>query len=125
MLRTVLPFVVAATGPIRVVDIGILGGIVYVLVVVVDVDVALPPSATVTPASTTPGCSDRNSSAERQHSISRRVGHRRIRIGRRRTIDHGWIVGGNVNDFRIGLLNHDHVLAFDRLVFNFLLLAGF
>src|SRR5438094_348352 len=83
-----------------------------------------PPATTPAPAAISPGGSGRNSSAERQKPISRRVVHRRIRIGRR-AIDHGRVVRGDVNDLRIGLLNHDHVLAFDRLTFHFLLLARF
>ena len=98
--------------------------IVYVLVVDVDVDVAMAPTTTPAPAPISPGSSDRNSSAERQKPISRRVVHRRIRIDRR-AIDHGRVVRRDVNDLRIGLLNHNHVLAFDRLAFHFLLLARF
>jgi len=122
MLRVVLPLS-SLLVEVRLIVI-VLVVIVYVLVVDVDVDVAVPPATTPAPASISPSGSDRYSSAERQQSISRRVVDRRIRIGRR-TIDHGRVVGGDVNDLRIGLLNHNHVLAFDRLAFHFLLLARF
>ena len=127
MFRTMLPFVAAAAGgPIRVVDIVNVVGIVYVLVAGINGDVVIAaPSATVTPTSVSPGGPDGNSGAERKQSISRRVDDRRIGINRRCSIDDHWIVGGNVNNLRIGLLNHDDVLAFDRLGFHFLLLAGF
>jgi hypothetical protein len=121
MLRIMLPVVVP---PVHVVYVVLLVVVIYVLVVVVNVDVAVTPATTPAPAPISPGRSDRNSSAERKQSISSRVVHRRIRIGRR-AIDNGRVVRGDVNNFRIGLLNHDHVLAFDRLAFHFLLLTGF
>ena len=123
MLRVVLPLS-SLLVEVRLIVI-VLVVIVYVLVVNVDVDVAVTPATTPAPAPTSPGGTDRNPGAERQQSISRRIVHRRIRIGRRRTIDHGRVVRRDVNDLRISLLNHDHVLAFDRLAFHFLLLAGF
>jgi hypothetical protein len=61
MLRIVLP-IVAAARPIHVVDIFV--GIVYVLVVVIDVDVAMTPSAAIAPASP-PCCAKREARAER------------------------------------------------------------
>jgi hypothetical protein len=122
MLRVVLPLS-SLLVEVRLIVI-VLVVIVYVLVVDVDVDVAVSPSTTPAPAPTSPGGADRNPGAERQKSISRRVVDRRIRIDRR-TIDHGRVVRGDVNDLRIGQLNHDHILAFDRLAFHFLLLARF
>ena len=122
MLRVVLPLS-SLLVEVRLIVI-VLVVIVYVLVVNVDVDVAVTPATTPAPAPISPGGTDRNAGAERQQSISRRVVHRRIRIGRR-AIDHGRVVRGDVNDLRIGLLNHDHVLAFDCLAFHFLLLARF
>jgi hypothetical protein len=122
MLRVVLPLS-SLLVEVRLIVI-VLVVIVYVLVVNVDVDVVVAPATTPAPAPISPGGTDRNASAERQQSISRRVVDRRIRIGRR-AIDHGRVVRGDVNDLRIGLLNHNHVLAFDRLAFHFLLLARF
>ncbi len=120
MLRVVLPLS-SLLVEVRLIVI-VLVVIVYVLVVDVDVDVAVTPATTPAPAPISPGGADRNSSAERQQSISRRVVYRRIRIDRR-TIDHRGIIRRDVNDLRIGLLNHNHVLAFDCLAFHFLLLA--
>jgi hypothetical protein len=118
VLRIVLPVLIPAL------DIVLLVVVIYVFVVVVDVDIAVTPATSVTPTPISPGGTDRNSSAERQQSISRRVVHRWIGIGRR-TIYHRGIIRRDVNDLRVGLLNHDHVLAFDRFTFHFLLLAGF
>ena len=128
MLWIVLPIVVAAGD--LVVDVRLVV-IVYVLVVHVNVDIVVAPAAIVSPASpvTAPGCSYGNSNAKRNRR-SRRVitwgwvVNRRIRIDGR-SIDHSWIVRGNVNHVGAGLLNHDNALAFDLLGLYCLLLAGF
>src|SRR6266498_6718 len=128
MLWIVLPIVVRVTN--LVIDVRFVV-IVYVLVVHVNVDVIVAPAAIVTPASpmTAPGGSYGNSHTKR-NGRPRRVGadrwivNRRIRVDRR-SIDHGRIVGGDVNHVWTSLLNHDNVLAFDLLSFHFLLLAGF
>src|SRR6266536_197327 len=128
MLWIVLPIVVRVTN--LVIDVRSVV-IVYVLVVDINVDVIVAPAAIVTPASpmTAPGGSYGNSHTKR-NGRPRRVGadrwivNRRIRVDRR-SIDHGRIVGGDVNHVWTSLLNHDNVLAFDLLSFHFLLLAGF
>ena len=65
MLRIMLPF--AAAGqlrkPVTTADVGSLIRILYIFVIVVDVDVTVCPSAVVTPA-TTPCGSERNTSPE-------------------------------------------------------------
>jgi hypothetical protein len=63
MFGPVLP-VTASLAALAAIDIGVLVGIVYVLVVVIDVDVAMTPSAAIAPASP-PCCAKREARAER------------------------------------------------------------
>ncbi len=138
MLRIVLPGVVgAAIGDIRVsvyvriapVDVCIAVGIVDEVVVVLDVDIVVAaPSAAVPPA-TTKGCSHGHADAERDRHTrriiaGRWIGNRRIRI-RGGSVYNSRIVARNVDNFRAGLLHHNHLLAFDHLGFDLLLLRGF
>jgi hypothetical protein len=134
VLWTVLPIVTCASRPLcRTIDIRSVV-IVYEVVVVVDGDVivAVAPSTVVSPASTTPGRSNCHSNAKRNGHPSdvgsgrrgRRVDDRRIRVNWR-AVDHCGVIGGNVNDLRFSLLNHNHSFRLDGLRFHFLLLGGF
>jgi len=128
MLWIVLPIVVRVTN--LVIDVRSVV-IVYVLVVDINVDVIVAPAAIVTPASpmTAPGGSYGNSNAKRNGRSRRvitwgRIVNRRIWIDGR-SIDHNWVIGGDVNHVRAGRLNYDNVLAFDLLGLHCLLLTGF
>jgi hypothetical protein len=131
MLRIVLPVAIAAAdvGPVASsVDILVVV-VVHEIIVVVDVDIVVAaPSATPTPASA-PGCSHHHADAEGNR-------HSRCVIACRWVVDRGvwvngwtvdihWVVAGNIDDLRIGLLNHDDGLILHNLGFYFLLLGGF
>ena len=124
MLRIVLPVVAAAGRPIRhVLPIGV----VYEGVVSIDSDVVVAtPPAVVAPsaAPSRPHC-DPDSKRNRHTGgiISGwRISDGWIRISRR-AVHHGWVIAGDIYDFRAGLLNNNDLLAFDDLGFHFLLLT--
>ena len=97
------------------------------VVIHVDVDVTAAPAATPTPAAA-PRSAHGPTNTERDRTRSDdcarrwRIVDRRIGI-RRRAINNSRIVGRHVNHFRVCLLDHNHLLAFDRLHLDFLLLV--
>jgi hypothetical protein len=146
MLRVVLPAI--ATGPtapipvpasrlvryavaavnvvaIPTVDIGV----AIEIVVVVDGHVVVStPTAAVSPAST-PRRSHCQTDTERNRHTCRIVTGRRI-VDRwiwidRRTVHDGRIVAWDVNNFRIGLFDNNHLFGFHNLGFYLLLLGRF
>jgi hypothetical protein len=130
VFRIVLPLVAcisAAGWLIRHAIATINVGVAIKVVVDVDVDVVVSPAATPAPA-TTPCRSHSNTNTERDRHpcgvissrwiVDRRVG---IHWG---TVYHDRVVSRNVDYFGTGLLDHNHLLAFDYLGFDFLLLAG-
>jgi len=123
VLRIMLP-VVATGRPIRHV---LPVGVVYKRVVPIDGDVVVAaPPAVVTPAAA-PGRSHRNPNPKRNCHTSGvvsgwRIGDGRVRINWRAVHDR-WVVTGNIYNLRAGLLDHDDLLAFNHLGFDFLLLT--
>jgi hypothetical protein len=99
--------------------------VIYVIVVVVDVEVAIAPAATPTPAAA-PGCAQRKTSAPCQtHSrVITGIFIRIVRILGLAVHDHR-IVGWNVDNLRISLLNNDYLFAAFCFGLDFLLGAGF
>jgi hypothetical protein len=99
------------------------------IIVVVDVDVpAAPVAIAPMPPSPAPCCCAECESRPpcQPHSgVVPRVGIRIIRVGRRSSSVHDrGIIRWDVNDVRIGLLNHDHLFAaFDCLSLHLLLLG--
>lgn len=93
------------------------------IVVVIDVDVAAAPVA-IAPPVVCDTCANENPSAKgKPHSrVITRVGIGIVGIDRR-TIYDRWIIGWNVNSFRIGLFDHHYGLSLNLLAFYFLLLA--
>src|SRR5580704_10009878 len=104
-------------------------GIAIEIVIVVDADVVVSaPTAAISPASAPCG-SHRETNTEGNRHTGRVIPHRRIsnrRIGINwRAVHDGRVIRWDVNDFRIGLLNHDDLFRFDDFGFNFLLFRGF
>jgi len=121
MLRIVLP--VAIRSAISAVDVGTAAsahvGVSIEIVIVVYVDVVVAaPSAVIAPAPR-PHCSHGHSNAEGNCHSRSVVTWGRIRNGgigiRRRTIHYSGVIARNVNDLRIGLLDHNHLLVLHHL----------
>src|SRR5262249_28664838 len=99
------------------------------IVVSVDGDVVVTaPAATPSPAAT-PERPHHHTNTERDcHSGGvipwRWVVNRGVGIDRW-TVHHHWIIRRDIHHLRIGLFDHDHLLAFDDFGFHFLLLVGF
>jgi hypothetical protein len=97
------------------------------VVVHVDVDITAAPTATPTPTAT-PRSSHGHTNAERNRARCDDCTSRwwivnwRVRIGRR-SVYNRRVVGRNVNNLRICLLNDNHFLALNDLRLNFLLLV--
>ena len=130
MLRIVLPPSLAAISAAYIRAVSALDVRVAVkIVVVIDGDVvvtAVPPAAVPPPSP--PHCTHSYPDAEgNRHSgrvVARRwIGNGRVGVGWR-TIHHGRVIAGNVNDLGIGLFDHNHLLALDRLGFNLHLFGG-
>lgn len=141
MLRIVLPVIAPTAGTVASVDVIAIASVyvvsvapIYVavtieIVIVVDRDVVVAaPTAAPTPTSAN-GCSN-------HHSYAKRNGRSCRVISRGRVVDwwvgiHGSaindyrVVAGNVDDLRIGLLNHNDTLAFHNLCFYLHLLGAF
>jgi hypothetical protein len=118
MLRVVLP-VISSLASIDII-------VLVVIVVVVDVDVAVAPAAAPTPAAAPSGAQSKSGPERQAHSGDiTRIGIWIIGIGGRSVDDH-WIVRRNIDDFGIGLLNNDNLLAaFYRFSLHFLFRVGF
>src|SRR5215471_15690663 len=103
--------------------------IVYECVVIIYVDFVVASPTAVTAPAATPSSSHRHSNSEGNRHARGIVSGRRIRnrwVGiHRRTVNHSRLVAGDVDDFRVGLLNYDYLLIFDSLRFHLLLLGGF
>ena len=120
-------------GAISAVDVGVAVdvrvAVEVVEIVYLDV-VVTAPSGVIAPASA-PHRAHGNSNAERNRHARRVVPRRWIndrRIGinhRWRTIHHNGIVGGNIHNLRIGLLDYNHLLGLNYLGLNLRLLVGF
>ena len=132
MLRIVLP-TVATGGPVCcsieiliTANVGV--AVPHEVVVVIDVDIIIAsPSAVVAPA-TTPSRAHGHSDAEGNGGPSSviprwRISDRRVRINRR-AIHDGRVITGNIDDFWIGLLDDNHLLALDYFCFYLLLFRG-
>jgi hypothetical protein len=141
MLRIVLPVIAAGTaatgglgrGTIAAIYVcavsAVYIGIAIEIVIVVDGDVVVSsPTATISPAST-PGRAHGQPNAKRNCHARRIVTGRRIVNGRirvhGRTVYDGGIIGWNVNDFGICLLNDNDLFRFHNFCFYFLLFRGF
>ena len=122
MFRMMLPL----PSSLASINIILLVVVIYVFVVVVDVDVAATPAAAPTPTAA-PGCSQNKSGPEPETgspNVSRII-IRIIRIGGLAVDDYG-IVGWNIDDLGIGLLNHNCLFTtLNRFAFHDLLRAGF
>src|SRR4029077_9262367 len=107
-----LPVVATACRPIRnVLPIGV----VDEGVVSIDGDVVVAaPSAVVAPAAA-PSRPHRDPDSKRNRHTGGIVAGWRISDGwiriNRRAVHHGWVIAGDIYDFRAGLLNHDDLLA--------------
>src|SRR5271170_175096 len=134
VLRIVLPAVASSTtgllrGTITVTDI-LPVGVVNEIVVIINIYVVVSsaPSSVVAPTST-PSCPDSQANTERDRHSRRVIAGRRIIDGwvgiSWRAVHHHRVVAGNVDDLRIGLLDHDHLFAFYYPGFNLHLLIGF
>jgi hypothetical protein len=119
MLRVVLPLSALAADVVGLVIM------IHVLVAIIDVHIAVTPAAAPTPASA-PSRSERESGAPGQtHSgVVTRIFIGIVRI-LGLAINHYGIVRGDIDHLRIGLLDHDHLLATLCLGLDFLLRAGF
>ena len=98
------------------------------IVVHVDVDVVMPPSATPAPTAA-PERPHHDADAKRNRNsrgvvAGRRVVDRRVGIYRGTVYHHG-VVRRYIHDLRIRLFDHDHTFAFDDLRLYFLLLVRF
>jgi hypothetical protein len=98
----------------------------YVFVPVIIFNIPTTPAAAPAPSSTP--SSPKNQSGPKRQGHSGGVARIRIRIigigGR--SVDDDWIVGRNIDDFRISLLNDDDLLApLNSLCLDFLLGVGF
>lgn len=131
MLWVVLPGVVARpVCHIRVpVYVRVAIGIIYEVIVVIDIDVIVAaPSAVPAPTSAECGTHHHANSKRDGHAsgiITRRwIRDRRVWIGRC-TVNDGWIVAGNIDDFGACLLNHYHLLVFYDLCLHLLLFSRF
>jgi hypothetical protein len=106
-------------------SVGVIPVVSVEIIIVVDVDVPVAPIA-VAPVVVTPPRAKRETGAPRQ-THSRVVA--RILIGIVRicwlAINHDRIVRRNVDNLRVGLLDHDHLFPVFGLRFDFLLGAGF
>jgi hypothetical protein len=133
MLSIVLP-VAAATATAA----GLLGGAVtrvlpvavfnkIIIVIYVDVVVSSP-TAVAAPTSAHRGAHGYAHAERKCHSgcviPSRRIVDGWIGIGSG-AVNHYGVIAGNVDNLRIGLFDHDHLLVFHHLGFNFHLLCGF
>jgi hypothetical protein len=113
LTATALPGPITGLIPISVVDV-----VSVEIVVVVYRHVAAAVPIAVAPRAAPRGA-QRNSSAEREHSVTRRIGIG-IRISRC-AVNNGWTVLRNVDDFRVRRFDHNYLFAVDRLSFDFLL----
>jgi hypothetical protein len=86
---------------------------------VVDVNVVSTPSAAPSPG-TAPEGAPHEADTERERDAGGVIPTGRIRIVRG-AVHYERIVGRNINDFRIGRLNHDDALTLDDLRLNLLL----
>jgi hypothetical protein len=123
MLGIVLPLPAAS---LAAVDVAAVDVVSVKIVVVVDVDVAAVVPIAITPVVVRPDTARDDAGAKREpHSRHiPRVGIWVIRI-RGRPINHRRVVGRDVNNFRVRLLNHDDLLAtLHRLSLHRLFLAG-
>ena len=95
------------------------------VVVVIDVDVAATIPIAITPPIVGDTCPNQDTSSEGEtHSrIVTRIAIRIVRIGRR-PIDHGGIVGWDINGLRVRLLDNDHLFVPRGLRRHLLFLAG-
>ena len=112
--------------PITDVVLSVADVIAVEVVVVIDVDVpAAIPVAVTPPVVGDPRAKDYPGPQRQSHTgIITRIGIRVVWISRG-PVDHRGIVGRNINDARVSLLNHDHLLFTDGLGFDLLFLAGF
>ena len=137
MLRIVLPAAIPVVPisavdvgvPISTVDVGIFHIIIIVIYGYVVIAAAVSPAGVATPSSATPGRANGQSDAERNGCAGNVGARRRVVDGRigihRWAVDHDRVVGGNIHDLWIGLLNHDDGFTFHRLGFHLHLLVGF
>ena len=128
MLRVMLPLVTAATVALgidavaAIVDVGV----TVEIVVDVDVDIIVPPTAA-------PSHHPRRLPWPIRRRTKSPSPQRNSPQGDSKSADTGrwagrrplWVVAGNVDDLRIGLLDDDHLFVFDHLGFHLLLLGGF
>ena len=117
MLRIVLPVIVSAGAVANLIVAVLAVVVIYVIVVDVDIHVVVAPTSPIA-ATSTPGCSHRDSNAERDRQprgvvTSWWVNNRRIRIDWR-PINHGRVVARHIDDSGLRLLDHDHLICFRR-----------
>lgn len=121
MLRAMLETVVVAAADIVAVKVVV----PIKVVVVINIDVAAAVPVAITPPSA--GNSGANNHARapgKSHSgIVTRISVGVIRVSGR-TVDNGRVVRRNIDDTRISLLNHDHLLVARASRFYHLFLAG-
>lgn len=121
MLRIVIPIPAALARSVALTPVNIVDVVAVEIVVVVNRYITAAVPIAVTPRAS-PRRAHRNTGSEGKRSVTWRV-RVRIRINRRRTVNDGWTVLGNVNSLRIRWLNHDHFFVLNRLRFDFLLCA--
>jgi hypothetical protein len=131
MLGVVLPVATAtATATLGGAVTGILPiAVIYEIVTIIYIYIVIPsPSAVAAPSAAKGGTHGYAHSERKSHSgcviPSWRIVDGWIGIGRG-AVNHYGVIAGNVDNLRVGLFDHDHLLAFHHLRFNFHLLCGF
>ncbi len=145
MLRVMLPLVSASpTTAITLASLAIIHTVaavyivpvaaVYIavaveIIIIVDGDVVVAaPTAAISPTPAPRSSHGETNSKGNRHACcivsGRGIVNGRIGVNCR-AVDEGRIVSGNVNNFRVGLLDYDDLLRFNNFCFDFLLLAGF
>jgi hypothetical protein len=104
-------------------------GVAIEVIEIVDGDVITTPAAPISPTAAPPKGAHSHTHAKRDGKPCRivarwRIGNGRVRISWR-SIDHRGVVGGHIDNLRVGLLDHNHTLVLDDLGFHLLLLSRF
>jgi hypothetical protein len=125
MLRIVLPLTTPRLAAPALAAIGVVNVILVEVVLVIDVDVATVIPIAIAPGAAGPGAERKSGRAPRQPHprIIARVGVRVIGIsGRRSSVYHRRIIGGNVNYVGLSRLYHNYLFAaFYRFRLDYLL----
>ena len=124
MLGIVLPLTAARLAAVNVATIDVVNVVPVKIIVVVNVDVAVAPIAIAPVVAPIRAPGQASAQGQTHPGVVTRVIVRIVRV-RWRTVDDRRIVGRNVNDLRIGILNYDHILsALYSSCLYFLLRAG-